>query len=272
MNDICRNLFPDNPVDYKISFDENLRDVGIEIYNLMESAGLLHDSFPSLEESYRYAYVHTNHHSQMINPEQQYSYIPEEHQNIYDTFKTGIVDYLGIDENCYQLKVEKLVYTSASAGFEDRFSRMSGLWARNNKGNEEPLGDREQFGTGLWHTDVGCNLNNMVFLMYLSDVEQDMGGFCIADPPQKVGFDVNENRPKYLGPGAPCFADTVPYREITGPAGTIVGFNSHTLHRANLPKKGFRKALHMNILSNYPEHKAEGYIPDVHEGVTSQAI
>ena len=42
----------------------------------------------------------------------------------------------------------------------------------------------------------------------------------------------------------------------------MVGFNSHTLHRANPPKKGYRKSLHMNIISDHTEHLADSYLPE----------
>tara|TARA_R110000803_G_scaffold81438_5_gene147380 strand:- start:143 stop:577 length:435 start_codon:yes stop_codon:yes gene_type:complete len=138
---------------------------------------------------------------------------------------------------------------------------MSHIVPRDSRGVNEPLKIDERWGTATWHTDVGCSLNNMNLIIYLSDVEVDMGGFVIADPPQKVGFDDDLGLPKYLGTESPVYGDEVPYKEVTGPAGTIVGFNSHTLHRANLPKKGYRKALHMNIISDHPEHLAESYMP-----------
>lgn len=258
MNDICRNFFPDSPVGCKVSFDEKLRDAGLELYNLMESDGELTSTFPTMKQSYRYAYTHPYHHSKMLDADVKYSTVTEE---IYGYFKTNIVDYLGIDRTCFQLKVEKLIYTPESSGHENRFSRMSHIVPRDSRGENDPLKLEQRWGTGMWHTDVGCPLNNMILMIYLSDVEDDMGGLVMADPPQKVGFDDDLGLPKYLGAESPVYGDDIPSKEITGPAGTIVGFNSHTLHRANPPKKGYRKSLHMNIISDYPEHLAESYMP-----------
>ena len=48
-------------------------------------------------------------------------------------------------------------------------------------------------------------------------------------------------------------------KEITGPAGTCASFNSHILHRANLPKQGYRYCMHLSFLLPGIDHKHDKY-------------
>ena len=89
-----------------------------------------------------------------------------------------------------------------------------------------------------------------------------MGGTILSDPPivptydektEKTTIIDDENYNKWT-------STEIPQIEVTGSAGTVVSFNSHRLHRASLPSRGYRKTVSMCFRSPLEEHRANPYV------------
>lgn len=255
------DFFQDTWLGYKVSYDEHLKKAAHELYWMFEDAGLLTPNH--LDNSvnklpYRRAFVHGENWKQMSGR------IPN---RIYQYFQESIIEYLGIDGNCTQLKVEELKHVDDySIDQHHKSVRVHGLKPINTKAR--PNADYS-FNTSLWHTDTSLPLNNMVMMIYVDDVEEGMGEFVVADPVRRL-YDVVEPEghhlyaiKEYAMDGKTMLGtDEISSNHLTGPAGTVLGFNSHILHRANIPHRHRRRCIHLNIESNLPQHRAKGYATD----------
>lgn len=257
MKDKWLDFYKDTWKGYKVSYDEHLKDASKELFNLFDNAELLYESFPSSKfnkESYRKAFVHNNYWKEMEVP-----------SSIYSFFKENFIDYLDIDDKCMQLKVEEFKHIdNTSINQHLSHSRVQGIipsTAKHTVSNPE-----YQFRTAWWHTDMSLPLNNMVMMIYVEDVEEGNGEFVVADPI----IELHDYTDRYSGAR---FATTKELRDkeayikagdissnhLTGPAGTVLGFNSHILHRANIPHKHRRRCIHLNIESDLQQHRSKPY-------------
>ena len=108
----------------------------------------------------------------------------------------------------------------------------------------------------MWHTDKTFELNNYKLLVYLNDIKPNQGGLVIADPIISPKY-IN-NKCVLLKENSYINADEITEKEIIGGAGTTTSFNSHILHRANLPENGYRYCMHLSFLlpgEQYHHHK-----------------
>jgi hypothetical protein len=105
-------------------------------------------------------------------------------------------------------------------------------------------------------------LNNFSLVVYLSDVDKDMGGTILSDPPIVPTYDEKTKETTIFDDDTynKWNSEEIPQIEITGPAGTVVAFHSHRLHRASLPSRGYRKTISMRVQSPLEEHRANPYV------------
>ena len=59
--------------------------------------------------------------------------------------------------------------------------------------------------------------------------------------------------------GVSIKADEVKFKEVIGPKGTTASFNSHILHRANLPKDKYRFCMHLSFRLNDQKYTHNKY-------------
>jgi len=258
MENRWQNYFLDTWKGYKISHDNHLKEAGNELFWMFEEAGLLYSNFVDNSlglEPYRRAYCHTSHWDGMEIP-----------TRIKKFFKENFIDYLDINDECMQLKVEELKYVDdIHIEQHNKNTRVHGI----TPSHPEAIPEDYAFGTAMWHTDRGCPLHNMVMMIYLEDVDEGMGEFVVADPVRQL-YNVDEyNRhlssiQEKVQLNTDVLSNEIGSRHLTGPAGTVLGFNSHILHRANMPHRHRRRCIHMNIESPLPQHKATGYHPQLH--------
>jgi len=256
MKDKWLDFYQDTWKGYKVSYDEHLKDASKELFSLFQDAGLLNDNFPASKfnkQSYRSAYVHNTYWKDMKVP-----------TPIYLFFKKNFIDYLDIEDKCMQLKVEELRHIDETSIDQHLTrSRVQGIIPTKAENSTKP---DYSFNTALWHTDMSLPLNNMVMMIYVEDVEEGNGEFVIADPIIEL-FDYkdrySDNRfaatSGLIKDESYIKADEIESNHLTGPAGTVLGFNSHILHRANIPHKHRRRCIHLNIESDLIQHKSKPY-------------
>ena len=252
-----QNFFSTSWLDYKVTYDGHLRESSKKLFSLVDNAGLLSFNFSgnSLnKQPYRRAFDHPGTWKGIE------ARVPAE---IFTFFKENFIDYLDIGDICMQLKVEELLHIdNYSIDQHNKGSRVNGLIPSS----PESIPHDYSFTTSQWHTDAHLPLNNMVLMIYVDDVEEGMGECVVADPVRrlynKIADDGNETAAifEYIRDNSYIYTNKVSAKHITGPAGTVLGFNSHILHRANIPHKHRRRCIHFNIESPRPEHIAEGYL------------
>lgn len=229
------DFFSDDWKGYKVSYDEHLKQSSKVLFDLFEEYNLLTPSFSKNAaglESYRRAYT-------------GYWYTISHYPDVHNYIKDNFIDYLGIEDNCTQLKVEELKHIdNTSVDQHNKQSRINNIEASDDNNIPEGYGHY----SALWHTDQSCPLNNMVMMIYVDDVEEGMGEFVISDP--VITLPITEK----------IKSNEIGSKHLTGKAGTIIGFNSHVLHRGNIPKRGTRRCVHMNIVSPFENHMAFDYL------------
>lgn len=236
---------------YKVSFDKHLGKVSKHLYSLFEKENLLVESFPNIPniKSFRKEYK-----GNWRNL--------EKYPEIYVYFKENFVDYLQVGEISKQMKVEELTFTSLEVIDQHNVvSRMKGVIPVDTN---RKLPENSYWITSAWHADRGQPLNNLKLLIYVDDVTEGEGEFVISDPPQgvstvRVGEGTMLAYSRYKSDNISISSDMIPSKHITGPGGTVIGFNSHILHRANIPHKGSRRCIHLSIESPFPNHFAPKY-------------
>ena len=87
----------------------------------------------------------------------------------------------------------------------------------------------------------------------MNDIDTAHGGLMIADP--VISPSMVDNKCVLHEVGQTYKADQIKEKEITGSAGTCASFNSHILHRANLPKQGYRYCMHLSFLLPDEKHR-----------------
>lgn len=98
----------------------------------------------------------------------------------------------------------------------------------------------------LWHFDSKNPRRCVPFVLYLSDVSEIGGGTCISNPPIRA-IEKLDNPDKVGISQENISVDDIKYTNITGPAGTLISFNSYTLHRGGIPLDKPRIAMILNF-------------------------
>ena len=237
INENLLKLIPCDAESYKISQDNIVGDLGAEIYDYLSSKQLIKVSHIFKNIPYRWVFGTSG--GGCID------YI-NNHLDIKFRNKLGsIIEYLGIaDLSLNEIKFEKLGANHHLDNIEDKRTRFGDIIL--NKHDDLPRDYNSTiFYSSIWHTDKTFHLNNYKLLIYLNDISENQGGLVVADPvisPKRIdGKCALFNHQKVN-------VKDITYNEIIGKRGTTASFNSHILHRANLPKVGHRYCLHLSFL------------------------
>ena len=248
MNINLKNIIPNNSEDYKISFDSNLGNAGVEIFNWLQSNKKIKESHSYKGIPYRWVFG--------ISGDKSIDYIVDNlPEDLSKLSLDNIINYLDLSEmNVNEIKFEVL----GSNKFVDeihlkrsRFKEIKPIKEDNLPFNYE----NEIFYSAVWHTDKTFDLSNYKILIYLNDVKKNQGGLVISEPilsPKQINGEcvLTENI---------IDSDKVEGKEVLGKAGTTASFNSHILHRANLPKDGYRCCLHLSFILKDKIYKHRKY-------------
>jgi hypothetical protein len=245
------SFFADRWDNYKVTNDSHLALSSKKLFSMFEDQNLLVDTFPNIPNLKSFRRDYKGQWKNLVKYPELYSY-----------FKQNFIDYLEAEEVGKQMKVEELSFVSNEVIDQHNVvSRMKGVIPSQPNRN---LPDNSYWITAAWHADRGQPLNNLKLLIYVDDVEQGMGEFVISEPPQnistvKAGDGSMLAYHRYKTENTSIYSDQIPSKHIIGPSGTVIGFNSHILHRANVPHFGKRRCIHLSIESPFSHHFAPEY-------------
>jgi hypothetical protein len=250
INKNLEKIVPHNANSYKVSLNSKLGNVGREIYDWLESTNKIKPSHKFNDIIYRWVFgiSGTDSINYVLNN------IPDD---LSDLFLTKVINHLGISMfSVNEIKFEKLGPNKFIDNFYLKRSRFGEIITTKQ---DDMVGDYEKtlFYSTIWHTDKSFNLSNYKILIYLNDVDKDQGGLVISDPilsPKRI-----DNKCVLIDKGITIRADEIKGKEVMGCKGTTASFNSHILHRANLPKTGYRYCLHLSFLLPGEKYKHNKY-------------
>lgn len=250
INENLKKIIPPNSETFNVSFDRTLGNTGIEITNWLEENNKMEASHAYGDVTYRWCFgiSGVNSIGYIINN------LPE---NLGQIFVKNVIDYLNIESFAVnEIKFEKLGPNHLVDDIHLRRPRFGEIIPvlEDNLPTDYA---KTIFYSSLWHTDKSFALNNYKILVYLNDIEEGQGGLTIADP--VISPSMVDNKCVLHEVGQTYKADQIKGKEITGPAGTCASFNSHILHRANLPKQGHRYCMHLSFLLPGIDHKHDKY-------------
>lgn len=239
INNNLKKIIPNDCESFNSSFDATLGNAGIEITNWLEENNLMQASHSYGDITYRWVFG--------IDGLNSINYIknniPTELVNL---FQKDVINYLGLETlSVNEIKFEKLGPNHLIDDLHLRRSRFGEI-IPVKEDNLPTDYSNTIFYSSLWHTDKSFALNNYKILVYLNDIKEGQGGLIIADP--IISPKMIDNKCVLHEVGQTYKADQIKEKETTGPAGTCASFNSHILHRANLPKQGYRYCMHLSFL------------------------
>lgn len=241
------NFLPDSYKDYKVSYDNKLKYIGNSIFEMLDSAEKLQHTHSHNGNWFRKALTTGG--------------ILRQHSEIYskseiEHIETTLYSYLGIESIVRQFKIEEQKYSEGTVDGNKYFSRVD-----NIKPNQELNFEYTQechHGSSWWHTDTGCERSNIVLVIYLTDVTAESCPLHISNPYVELEPVRDSNTPKTVNKYT---TESIPQDIITGPAGTVVCFSSHHLHRGSFCQFGTsRKSIHLNLHLNEDKYTCEPYI------------
>tara|TARA_B100000287_G_scaffold408447_1_gene434809 strand:+ start:40 stop:810 length:771 start_codon:yes stop_codon:yes gene_type:complete len=250
INKNLKKVIPHNCKDFKISTNTDVGCTASEIFNWLDNNNKIIPSHSYNGITYRWSFGSSG--NNCLN------YIYNNLSDKYlELFKEKIINYFGLDKlHLNEIKFEKLgVNDSLNDAYlkRTRFGDLKTLKIDDLSNNYE----NEMFYSLIWHTDKTFNLSNYKLLIYLNDISENQGGLVVSNPTIS---------PKRINGKCQLFKDTpttsieeLKFKEVTGKMGTMASFNSHILHRANLPKHGFRKCLHLSFLLPDEKYKHNKY-------------
>lgn len=247
INENLKKLIPSDSESYRISNDKLIGDIGSDLYDYLESKGLIQLSHTYKDTPYRWVFGKSG-----GNCLDYIIYHLEKRQA--EQFMS-IIDHLGMRElSLNEIKFEKIGSNPYLNDIEEKRTRFGDIIL--NKHDDLPTDYNSTiFYSAIWHTDKTFQLNNYKLLIYLNDISENQGGLVVADPivsPKRIdGKCALFNHHKVN-------VSDITYTEVIGGRGTTASFNSHILHRANLPKIGYRHCLHLSFLlpgENYKHSK-----------------
>ena len=244
MKETLLNLVPNHSEEYKISTDKLVLNPSIEIFNYLLDSNKIIPTHTYKDIPYRWAYgAEGNNSIDKIS-----NSLPS---SLSTVFQEKIIDYLGI-KNLFTNEI-KFEILGPNEHVDDihlrrcRFGDIKPIKEDNFSKNYQ----NEIFYSSIWHTDKTFKLNNYKLLLYLNDIPSNQGGLILADPIISPKY-IN-NKCVLLKENTYINVDKIKEKEVIGKAGTTISFNSHILHRANLPKSGYRYCFHLSFL--LPEEK-----------------
>lgn len=224
---------PENYLDVKVSLDKNLLDIGKEIFSYFQ----LTDKF-----------VATHFDNDTDEWFRKAAWIDSSDKQQWE-FLNKIEKYL--DTTVSNIKVERLTSLPNADKTLNNISRFSNISTNGFRDNYS------MFGTRAWHTDHKDKLNAINLIVYLNDIDYGMGGTHIVEP---VQLPVTGQSTGIFTFPKEIRSEDVPFKEYVGQAGTVVAFNGHVIHRANIPLRNYRDVLHFVIYSDFKKHNAEPYL------------
>lgn len=239
MKTTLTHIVPENSETYNISYDIRLANAGIEIMNWLQDNNKVKLTHSYNGIAYRWAFG-------ISGPQSIDFIINNLPKKLQDMFNKDIIDYLGIRNlNVNEIKFESIGPNQFIDDIHLKRCRFGEIEPVLEDGMPYDY-EHSIFYSTLWHTDKSFELNNYKLLVYLNDIDADQGGLMIADPimsPKMINKKcvLHEERKQYK-------ADSITAHEVIGKAGTCASFNSHILHRANLPKTGYRHCMHLSFL------------------------
>ena len=250
MKDSLKNIIPIDCESYNISHDANLANSGIYIMNWLQDNNKIKLTHSYGGIDYRWAFG--------ISGIGSIDYISDSLPiQLKNTFNNDIIDYLGIRNlNVNEIKFEILGPNNLVDNIHLKRCRFGEIVPVLD--DDMPIEyEKTIFYSSLWHTDKSFELNNYKILVYLNDINVNQGGLMIADPimsPKMI-----ESKCVLHESGVKYNSDTIKSKEVIGAAGTCSSFNSHILHRANLPKYGYRYCMHLSFLLNDSKYYHNAY-------------
>lgn len=233
MNSTCLNLMPESYLDVKVSLDKNLLDIGKEILTYFQQTG---------------GFVATHFDNDTDEWFRKAAWIDSSDRQQWELLNK-IEKYL--DTSVSNTKVERLTSLPNADKILNNISRFSNISTNGFRDNYSV------FGTRAWHTDHKDKLNAINLIVYLNDIDYGMGGTHIVQPVQSPVAGQSTGIftfPKEIR------SEDVPFKEYVGQAGTVVAFNGHVIHRANIPLRSHRDVLHFVIYSDLEKHNAVPYL------------
>ena len=236
ITDSLDNLIPRDCETYNVGHDATLLQAGRAIFDELEQNGKIVATHNFRGIDYRWAFG--------ISGDDSTEYIANNlSPELAEVFMRDVIGYLGLaDLSVNEIKLERLGPNSYADDIHLKRSRFGEIIS--TKPDDMPS-DYDIFYSQLHHTDKTFQLNNYKLLVYLNDIEEQQGGLIVIDPILSPRW-IND-KCVLIEEGVTIPADQLSEKEITGPAGTTASFSSHILHRANLPKHGFRECLHLSF-------------------------
>ena len=229
-------VIPNDPYSFNITFDKKIGEIGRDVIQYLKNLDKLKVSHTWKGIDYRLAFGTSGNNC--------LGYFNDNIENdIWDIFFTNIIVPLGLNDlNINELKFE----TIKPNHYVDDVHLRKSRWGDIKSVKPYDYGENFKiFYSQTYHTDKSFALNNYKILVYLNDINKDEGGLIIANPiisPKRI-----DNNCFLFEDKSMVNSDKILEKEIVGKIGTMVSFNSHILHRANLPKSGWRDCLHFSF-------------------------
>lgn len=237
--------FPNTIDTYKVSFLPSIVEDALEIFYYLESNLLFESSYFRLNAELQYNPL-------LLKVVSCDTLLPKYlHHKMRNVVNTILFDeYFNFGH--ITIRMEKLFPNKFVQDLHKRRTRFNELISTSDT---EPFDFSYEHPSLLWHFDSKNPTDCIPFILYLNDVSQVGGGTCISDPPIRA-IEKLDNVDKVGISQDNISVDDIKYRNITGPAGTLVSFNSYTLHRGGIPSDKPRMAM---ILNFYPKEKLTIY-------------
>ena len=239
------SYYPDTFRSHKFSFDKEIAEAGSLLLDYLVEQNLLEE----VEERYSVlglGYIRESNELFVLGDNRVD--IPEELTN---TFATKAINKLNSVDQVSRIKFEIL---NPLEEFEDIYNNSTRYSYFKHASDKEYIGFDFVHPSILWHFDMHTTPNNMVAIVFLDSVSENGGGTAIASPsiPAQYSEPGILNEVKTFE-GIEKLED-ITYEQVIGPAGTILTFNSHLLHRGGVPLDKPRVAMLIDFQSSNPDH------------------
>ncbi len=232
INENLKKVIPSHCEDFKTSSNTEIGKIASEIFDWLSDNDKIQPSHSYKGVTYRWSFGSSG--SNCLN--HIYNNLPSEYSKL---FKEKIVNYFGLENlNLNEIKFEKL---GVNNFLDDAYLKRTRFGDLKTLKFDDLSNDyeNEMFYSLIWHTDKTFDLSNYKLLIYLNDVNENQGGLIVANPvvsPERIN-----GKCQLLENTSTLPIEDLKFKEITGELGTMASFNSHILHRANLPKYNFRE-------------------------------
>jgi len=244
-----QKYIPNSAKEIKVSYDDKLGTMAEELFDLFDSYDLIEPKHALNKKVYSengsYYLTGSNDYWTFMTPEYNHKHLKDElPQEVSDYYFDKFLPYLELDQSDW-LRVDKMQPQPNIRDLIHKGSRVPGI-----------LGSKEFDNTfwqsGVFHMDYGFRRDQYKFIIYANDVEEGSGGTVFTEP--IISPFLDDDTPRWEGSGEELKLNVeevkttdLNIKEISGPKGSIVCFNSHVAHSARGPKDGIRKAIHLVV-------------------------